>query len=431
MPAIVVVGAQWGDEGKGKVVDLLGQEARYVVRFQGGNNAGHTLVVEGQKTVLHLVPSGVLNPRTTCCIGSGVVVDPGVLTAELQLLRNRGLLENPERVAVSTGAALIMPYHKALDVAREAAAGDSKIGTTKRGIGPTYEDIASRRSIPTRAICDIDDLRNRVSQALPEKNALLAHYGQPKMTVNAVVDEVMTFADSIRPHLSDCGAVLDNAIRNGERVLFEGAQGALLDVTHGTVPYVTSSHTVSAAACTGSGIGPLRLHSVLGIAKAYVTRVGSGPLPTAIGGEIEDQVRQTGGEFGATTGRPRRCAWLDLAALRYAVRVNGITELAVTKLDVLSGIDSLKVATAYRLADGSLVQEMPTQVEILKSAEPVYREVPGWSGDLGSIRRDADLPAATRAYIDLIAAETGVPVSIISLGADREETLVRRHPFAA
>ena len=431
MPSVVVVGAQWGDEGKGKVVDLLARDAELVVRFQGGNNAGHTLMVDGEKTVLHLVPSGILRPEATCMIGPGVVLDPAILGGELALLRKRSLLDAPRRLLISGSAALIMPYHKALDAARESARGDRKIGTTGRGIGPTYEDTASRRGIPARALASSADLQSRVAAILPEKNALLRHYGAPEMTVAAVVEEVMATAGSVVPHLADVGALVDARLRSGAKVLFEGAQGILLDVIHGTVPYVTSSHTVSAAACTGTGVGPSRIGRVLGIAKAYVTRVGGGPFPTGIGGDDEEAIRAAGGEYGATTGRPRRCGWLDLPALRYAIRVGGITELAVTKLDVLSGRETLKVAVAYRLADGTEVQEMPAHVEVLEAATPVYRDVPGWSGDLSSIRRDADLPAATRAYLDLITSETGVPVSLVGLGADRAETLVRRNLWDA
>ncbi|HIA00680.1 MAG TPA: adenylosuccinate synthase [Myxococcales bacterium] len=430
MPGVVIVGAQWGDEGKGKIVDLLSRQANVVARFQGGNNAGHTLVVGSEKTVLHLVPSGILHEDTVCVVGPGVVVDPKVLADELKLVRDKGLLSNPQRVGVSAGAAMIMPYHKALDHAREIARGDRKIGTTKRGIGPAYEDVASRRSIDVRTLFDMDLLYARLEAVLPEKNALLNYYKQESMSADGIVAEINQYAAAIRPHIKDTGIMVHRALRDGQKVLFEGAQGALLDVRHGTVPFVTSSHTVAGAACTGSGIGPLRLDSVLGIAKAYVTRVGSGPLPTAIGGDLEDQLRHNGGEFGATTGRPRRCAWLDLAALRYAIRINGISELAVTKLDVLSGIDPLKVCVEYRLADGTVTDEMPPTPEDLKNATPVYREVPGWTGDLSLVKRDADLPANARAYLDLIAAETGIPISIISLGPDREETLVRRHPFA-
>lgn len=429
MPSVVIVGAQWGDEGKGKIVDLLSRDAELVVRFQGGNNAGHTLVTGGEKTVLHLVPSGILHPTTTCVIAAGVVLDPAVLAGELAALSDRGLLAAPGRLRISGSAAVIMPYHKALDHAREAAAGAGKIGTTGRGIGPAYEDVASRRAIPTRALADPEELRARVDRVLPEKNCLLALYGQAPLTTDQVLEEVLSSAPAIRPWIAETGHLVDAALAAGKRVLFEGAQGTLLDVLHGTVPFVTSSHTIAAAACTGTGLGPKRIGEVVGIAKAYVTRVGGGPFPTAIGGAREEEVRAAGGEYGATTGRPRRCGWLDLAALRYAVRVNGLTGLAVTKLDVLSGMEDIKVCVAYRTDDGRELSEMPPTPDQLAKVTPIYRDVPGWHGDLGRVRRDADLPAETRAYLDLIAAETGVPVNIVGLGADRDETLVRRNPF--
>ncbi|MFT7624772.1 MAG: adenylosuccinate synthase [Myxococcota bacterium] len=431
MPAAVIVGAQWGDEGKGKIVDLLSAEAEVVVRFQGGNNAGHTLVVDGQKTVLHLVPSGVLHASATCVIGPGVVIDPAVLASEVALLKGRGLLDNPKRLMISSGASLIMPYHKAIDHAREAARGKQKIGTTGRGIGPAYEDNASRRGIPTRALRNPSDLRARIAAVLPEKNAILAHYGADTFTLDEVVDAARANEDAVLPYIGDVGQLVDGVLSRGGKVLFEGAQGVLLDVLHGTVPYVTSSHTVGAAACTGTGVGPGRINRILGIAKAYLTRVGGGPFPTEIGGELEESIREAGGEYGATTGRPRSCGWLDLAGLRYAIRVGGITELAVTKLDVLSGQPSLQVCVAYRLADGTEVPEMPPYADELVTATPIYRTVPGWSEDLKNVRADADLPATTRAYLDLIASETGVPVTILGVGAERGETLIRRNPFAA
>jgi len=370
MAGVVIVGAQWGDEGKGKIVDLFAREAQLVVRFQGGNNAGHTLVVGGEKTVLHLVPSGVLHETATCLIGSGVVIDPGVLAEEISLLEGRGLLSDPDRLRISHGASLIMPYHKAIDLAREASRGARKIGTTGRGIGPAYEDNASRRGIPARALRDVEDLRARVEAVLPEKNAVLAYYGQREMTVDEVVGAVMSYSGSLVRHVCETGAMVDEALAAGKRVLFEGAQGVLLDVLHGTVPFVTSSHTVAAAACTGAGVGPKRIDRVLGISKAYLTRVGSGPMPTGIGGDLEEEIRAAGNEYGATTGRPRRCGWLDLAGLRYAIRVGGITELAVTKLDVLSGQKTLRVCVAYKLADGTELREMPPYPDLIEAPSP-------------------------------------------------------------
>jgi adenylosuccinate synthase len=430
MPAAVIVGAQWGDEGKGKIVDLLSARADIVARFQGGNNAGHTLVVDQETTVLHLIPSGVLHPNTTCVIGPGVVIDAAVLADEVNLIKGKGLLEDPNRLQISASAALIMPYHKMLDHAREEAAGKRRIGTTGRGIGPAYEDIAGRRSIPTRALRNPDDLRDRVQAILPEKNALLDYYGQAPLSVDEVIDAALEQGAPMVRHITDTGLLISNALNAGKNVLFEGAQGTLLDVIHGTVPFVTSSHTVASAACTGSGIGPKQLGSIIGIAKAYVTRVGGGPFPTGIGGEREESIRASGGEYGATTGRPRRCGWLDLPALRYAVRVNGLTELAFTKLDVLSGQETLRVATHYRLPDGSQTEEMPAGADVLSRSEPVYMDVEGWSEDLRQIRLEEDLPPTARAYLELVSNEVGVPINIIGIGPGRGQTVLKKNPFA-
>ncbi|MEC8023846.1 MAG: adenylosuccinate synthetase, partial [Myxococcota bacterium] len=325
-------------------------------------------------------------------------------------------------------SALIMPYHCALDRAREGARA-VKIGTTGRGIGPTYEDVASRRSIPINALQDVEDLHARVEQVLPEKNAILTHYGAKTFTASEVVDNVMTYASRITPHIAQTGQLIDQALTDGSKVLFEGAQGALLDVVHGTVPYVTSSHTIGAAACTGTGIGPNRISRVLGIAKAYVTRVGGGPMPTAIGGEKEEKLRQLGGEFGATTGRPRRCGWLDLPALRYAVRISGITELALTKLDVLSALGDLKICTAYRLHGETLAPGIFPAADGLQQVEPVFETVPGWDQDISHIRKEGNLPKAAQEYIARIEDELGVPITILSVGADRDATLLRGFEF--
>ena len=427
MPGIVILGAQWGDEGKGKVVDHLAGSADVVVRYQGGNNTGHTLVVGGVKTVLHLVPSGILHPKTRCLVGPGVVLDPTVLAREVKALEARGLLDlnNPgERLVVSQHAALILDVHRELDQAREAVAG-GRIGTTGRGIGPAYEDVAGRRSVPARALKDPEDLRARIAALLPEKNALLAHYGRPLMTVEQLVAPLLAAAPAIVPLLGKVGPLVEAALARDETVLFEGAQGTLLDVLHGTVPYVTSSHTTVGAVCTGTGIGPGRLGRIVGLAKAYVTRVGGGPLPTAIGGELEDRIRTIGLEFGATTGRPRRCGWLDLAALRYAVRLNGITELAVTKLDVLAGIGPLRVCVGYRRADGIETEEMPIFPEELETSAPIYRTAAGWAAPIHLARRFEELPQSVHEYLELIADVTGAPVTIVGVGPDRDATLVR------
>ena len=430
MPGIVVIGAQWGDEGKGKIVDRLAQDADIVVRYQGGNNAGHTLVTGDQKTVLHLVPSGILHQRTRCLIGPGVVMDPVVLARELTALTARGLLREggDPRFMISQHASLILSVHRLLDQAREAAAdssGAGKIGTTGRGIGPTYEDLAGRRAVPARALANPDDLRARVAAILPEKNALLAFYGLPPVTVEEVVEPVLGAAPTLVPFLGRVGPVVDAALDAGSTVLFEGAQGTLLDVLHGTVPFVTSSYTVAGAACVGTGVGPGRIDRVIGIAKAYVTRVGGGPLPTAIGGELEERIRAVGQEYGATTGRPRRCGWLDLAALRYAVRLNSISELALTKLDILSGLETLQVCVAYRLPNGQELEELPVFPEELQRCTPIFRTVPGWLEPIGHIRRFEDLPRATLDYLELVADVTQARVTIVGVGADRDATLFR------
>jgi len=429
MPAAVIVGAQWGDEGKGKIVDLLSEKADIVARFQGGNNAGHTLVVKGETTVLHLVPSGILHPTTTCVIGPGVVIDPAVLAQEVALLNERNLLSDPTRLQISESATVIMPYHKRLDHAREQAAGDRKIGTTGRGIGPAYEDIAGRRAIHTRLLQHPEELRNRIARVLPEKNALFQHFGQEPMEVDAVAEEVLAYRSTLIPHLSNTGALIDNALAQNKNVLLEGAQGTLLDVIHGTVPFVTSSHTIASAACSGSGIGPKHLTSVIGIAKAYVTRVGAGPFPTGMGGDLEESVRAAGGEYGATTGRPRRCGWLDLPALRYAVRVNGLTELAFTKLDVLSGQPTLKVATAYRLPGGQITQEIPAAADLLAASEALYEELPGWTEDLTGIQSEDDLPDNARAYMAFVSSEIGIPITSVGIGPGRGQTVLKSSPF--
>lgn len=432
MPGIVVIGAQWGDEGKGKVIDRLAQDADMVVRYQGGNNAGHTLVIGDTKTVLHLVPSGILNERARCLIGPGVVMDPVILAGELRALAARGALGEPGsgRLVISQHASLILSVHRALDQARERAAEENKIGTTGRGIGPAYEDLAGRRAVPARALADERDLRARVSALLPEKNALLAHYGAPTMTVDEVVAPILEVAQTLVPYLGPVGQQVDAALDAGAVVLFEGAQGTLLDVLHGTVPFVTSSYTVAGAACVGTGVGPGRIDRVIGIAKAYVTRVGGGPLPTAIGGELEETLRAHGNEYGATTGRPRRCGWLDLAALRYAVRLNTISELAITKLDVLSGLPTLQVCVGYRLPDGTEFDELPVFPEELERCTPIFRTVAGWSESIGHIRSFDALPQATRDYLTLVEDVTQAPVTMIGVGADRDATIFRGGSWA-
>ena len=407
MPALVAVGAQWGDEGKGKVVDWIAAQADVVVRFHGGNNAGHTLWVEGEKTVLHVVPAGVLQPGTTNVIGPGVVVDPVVQLGEIDELTRRGVLKDPSRVRVSGRAHVIFPWNCSLDKARDEARKERAIGTTGRGIGPTYEDKVARRGIRVADLLEAESLRGAVDELAAAKNRELRDvHGWP--TVDA--DE------------------LYRALREGKNVLFEGAQGTFLDIDHGTYPYVTSSNCVAGTACTGAGVGPTRIERVLGITKAYTTRVGGGPFPTEETGEAGENLRAAGDEFGATTGRPRRCGWLDAVMLREAAVVNGFTGLALNKMDVLRGQREIPIATAYRV-DGKLTHDFPMTLNEVERAEPVYETWAGFSQDVRGVRRFEDLPDAARRYVDRVEALAGVPVELISVGPGRDETVVRTSPF--
>ncbi|MCB9653766.1 MAG: adenylosuccinate synthase [Deltaproteobacteria bacterium] len=432
MGNVVVVGAQWGDEGKGKIVDRYGQRADWVVRYQGGNNAGHTLVVDGQTTVLHLVPSGILHPTTRCAIGNGVVIDPGILLEELAVLRSRGV-DADGRLFVSAGAHLIMPYHRRLDLAREATRGVDKIGTTGRGIGPAYEDKIARRGVRVADLADPVRLEGLVRNRLIELNAILAAnndhepYSEPE--IRALLDDMKAFGEALRPFVANVGQRIGDAIARGESILFEGAQGALLDIDHGTYPFVTSSNTVASNAATGVGVGPSALQHVVGIMKAYTTRVGSGPFPTEDTGSLGERLRKVGREFGATTGRPRRCGWLDLVAMRYAVRVSGIQSLAVTKLDVLAGVDPIRVAVAYAL-DGERLTTFPDNVHDLARVEPVYESFPGF-GEIGAVRRFEDLPDNARAYLEWIAKSLGVEIALVSVGPERGADIECLNPFEA
>jgi adenylosuccinate synthase len=430
MTTVVAVGAQWGDEGKGKIVDWLAPRADLVVRFHGGNNAGHTLVVDGEKTVLHVVPAGVLHGGTVNLIGPGVVVDPEVLLGELDALRARGVLRDPARVRVSGRAHVILGWHQALDKAREERAGGGAIGTTGRGIGPTYEDKVARRGIRVADLLDPASLRDAIERRAHEKNfELVEYYRWKPVDVDALYSAAVEWGRRLEPYVDHTGRLLDRALREGKSVLFEGAQGTFLDIDHGTYPYVTSSNCVAGAACTGAGIGPTRIDRVLGITKAYTTRVGGGPFPTEETGTMGEKLREAGGEFGATTGRPRRCGWLDVVMLREAVTVNGLTGLAMNKLDVLAGLPEVPIATAYRI-DGKLTGEFPMTLGELSRAEPVYESQPGWSGDLTGVRRFQDLPDAARRYIDRVETLVGVPVDLVSVGPGRDETIVRRDPFS-
>lgn len=428
--ALVAVGAQWGDEGKGKIVDWLALRADLVVRFQGGNNAGHTLVVDGEKSVFHLVPSGILQQGTVNLIGPGVVVDPRVLLRELDELTAKGVLRDPARVRVSGRAHVIHDWHIALDKARDEARAEGAIGTTGRGIGPAYEDKVARRGIRVADLLDPQALRRALDRIAREKNFELTElYRWPAIDPDAVFEQYVELGRRLQPYVDHTGRLLDQALRAGKNVLFEGAQGTLLDIDHGTYPYVTSSNCVAGAVCAGAGCGPTRIDGVLGITKAYTTRVGGGPFPTEDTGAGGEWLGTRGVEFGATTGRKRRCGWLDLVVLREAAVVNGFTSLAVNKLDVLSGLDELPVATAYRI-DGKLVHEFPVTLEELARAEPVYETLPGWREDLAAVRRYDDLPANARRYVERIEALLDVPVDLISVGPGRDETILRRPLFA-
>ena len=408
------------------MVDVFSAQADYVVRYQGGANAGHTLVVDGKKTVLHLVPSGILHPNTTCIIGAGVVLDIEKLAEEIRALKANGLLKDPRQLQISDGATVLLSYHRQLDQAREKAKGLDKIGTTGKGIGPAYEDRAARNALLFGDLFRPDQLEEKLEKNLKEKNFLLEKmYNEKPANPKAIIDEITQFIEELTPHrCKDTSLVVSKALKLKKKVLFEGAQGTLLDLLHGTYPFVTSSSTVAGSACIGTGIGPgaQSIGKVVGITKAYTTRVGSGPFPTELDDENGKYLAKTGAEFGATTGRPRRCGWLDLVALKYAVRINGITNIALMKMDVLSGLDKLKVCTSYEL-DGETITEYPVTPGDLSRAKPQYESFSGWKDDITKARALKDLPREANQYVDFIASELGVPVDVISVGPGREETL--------
>jgi adenylosuccinate synthase len=430
MPATVIVGAQWGDEGKGKIVDLLAQHSDFVCRYQGGPNAGHTIVCDGETFKLHHVPSGILSDGKICVVGAGCVIDPGLLVEEIDELERRGVTTAGLRV--SGNAHLIMPWHVAIDSASERRLGKLQIGTTRRGIGPAYADKAARLGIRVQDILDPKILRQKFETALTEKNIVLErlHDAAP-LQVEELAERMESCAQRLRPYVADTSLLVDQALKEGRRVLLEGAQGTLLDLDHGTYPFVTSSNPIAGAAATGTGIGPTRIDSVVGVAKAYVTRVGEGPFPTEIEGPNQERVRELGGEYGTTTGRERRCGWLDLVGLRFAVRVNGLTSLALTKLDVLSSFDELPVCTRYRLADGTETEEIPAHQTDFHHARPVYETLPGWNEPLDSVEHLEGLPDAARRYVDYVERAADVEVTMIGTGADRERVLTPRGVRAA
>ncbi len=422
MPVSVIIGSQWGDEGKGKVVDLLSDEVDVVARYQGGANAGHTICWEDKTFVLHLVPSGIFHKDVVCVIGNGVVIDPVAVMEEIKMIRELGY-DIDGRLLISHNAHVIMPYHKRIEAAREESRDVGAIGTTGRGIGPAYVDKFARTGIRVVDLLDRDVLTKKMRASIEEKNAILRSvYGAEELDVDAIVDEYVEFDKLIDPYVTDTTQYLCNALKDGKRVLAEGAQGSLLDVDFGTYPYVTSSHPTVGGACTGLGIPPTSIDRVIGIVKAYCTRVGNGPFPTELHDADGERLRENGHEFGATTGRPRRCGWLDLVALNYTTMINGISEYAITKIDVLSGFDEIKVCTAYRY-DGKTTSRFPSETQTLEKVEPVYETLPGWKEDITEVEHIDDLPSAARDYLNFISERTGVDIRMISTGPKREQTI--------
>ena len=425
MANTVIIGAQWGDEGKGKIVDMLSAQSQVIVRFQGGNNAGHTIKVKGEETILHLIPSGILHDGKICLIGNGVVLDPAVFLSEVDHLAARGIDVAPARLGISKKTHLIMPYHKSLDKAREAKRAGHKIGTTGRGIGPCYEDKAARVGLRAGDLADPDLVREKVRHALLEKNVLLRDlYKFEPLDENAVCDELLGLAPRLLPYLTDVDARIHETMLAGQSVLFEGAQGIHLDIDHGTYPFVTSSNTVAGNAAAGSGVAPGTLNRIVGIVKAYTTRVGSGPFPTELLDDTGSYLRTKGHEFGATTSRPRRCGWLDAVVLRETVRLNGLTDIALTKLDVLQNLPALQICVAYEL-DGKRLEYLPQEEGALGRVTPVYEELPGFEDDISGCTAFEELPGTVQGYIRRIEELSGVKVSMISVGADRRQTIVR------
>ncbi len=423
MPNIVVVGTQWGDEGKGKVVDILTPHVNVVVRYQGGNNAGHTVVVGREKYVLHSIPSGILHAGCRCVIGCGVVVDPGSLIEEMESLVRRGVRFDGN-LFISKNAHLIMPYHPALDLASEAKLGSRRIGTTGKGVGPAYIDKAARVGIRMADLLDVQLFREKLERNVTQKNRLLREiYDAQTFTVDEILNPYLRYAGWLAPYITDTALLLARWIESGYSVLFEGAQGTMLDVDHGTYPFITSSSTTSGGAATGTGVPPTRIQGILGVAKAYTTRVGSGPLPTEMTGQISEDIRARGNEYGATTGRPRRCGWFDAMVLRYAVRINGLDTVALTKLDVLDQCETVKICTGYRYK-GELLTDFPEEEVVLDGAEPVYEDVSGWLSPTSRAKNEADLPAKARRYLERLEELIGVPFCMISTGAQRDETIL-------
>jgi len=428
MSNVIIVGTQWGDEGKGKIVDLLAEFADVVVRFQGGNNAGHTMVVNGEQFISHLVPSGILQKKT-CFIGNGMVVDPAVLLEEINYLISKDIPVGPDNLRISERAHMIMPYHKLLDHAREERKGDKKIGTTGRGIGPCYEDKATRRGLRFVDLLETETFGEKVKSILDEKNFYLRNYlSSDTLDPDQIIDEYGKYAEHFAPYITNVSVAIHEAVKAGKQLLFEGAQGTHLDIDHGTYPYVTSSNTVSGNACCGAGIGMKEITGIVGIVKAYTTRVGAGPFPSELFDEIGDRIQETGAEFGATTGRRRRCGWLDTVILRNSARLNGLTGLVITKLDVMGGLKELKICTGYEYG-GKILDDFPASLKVLGESKPVYETLPGWSEDVSGLRKFEDLPQNTKNYLRRVEELVETPIQIVSVGPGREETIVIENPF--
>ena len=427
MSAIIVIGSQWGDEGKGKVVDYLAEQANVVVRYSGGNNAGHTVVVKDEAYKLQLLPSGILYKGKTCVLGNGVVIDPEAILKEINGMKERGI--DTSSLRISTRAQVLLPYHRRQDEAEVVARGEFKIGTTKRGIGPCYMDKVARCGIRIVDLMDPEEFAAKLKHNLTAKNELLVKlYGAEPFEYEPMLKQYLAFAEQLRPYVADTTYLLNDALDKGEKVLFEGAQATLLDLDHGTYPYVTSSNPIAGGACTGAGVGPGKIDKVVGVVKAYTTRVGEGPFPTELHCEMGDTIREAGHEFGTVTGRPRRCGWLDACIVKYAGQVSGLDALAITRLDILDGLDSIKLCVGY-LYNGEIIKEYPASLKVLSKVEPVYEEFAGWKTDTTKVRRYEDLPAAARAYLERLSEVTGVRLGIVSVGPNREQTIIMEEMF--
>lgn len=429
MANVIVVGTQWGDEGKGKLVDILTAFAHVIVRFQGGSNAGHTVVIGENKFIFHQLPSGILHENKHCIIGSGVVLNPETLVEEIEEVKGKGFFKNDDELLISEEVQIVMPYHKRIDLAREKKRGTGKIGTTGRGIGPAYEDKMARRGIRMVDLVEEEVFRDKLEKNLEEKNFYLTNYLQDEgFSFQEIYDRYRALGEKISCYMANTSLIINQEIEQGKDILFEGAQGALLDVDHGTYPYVTSSSTIAGSACVGSGVGPMKIGKVMGVAKAYTTRVGGGPFPTELNDEVGNHLRGKGSEYGSTTGRPRRCGWFDAVVVRHSSRLNGLTDLAITKLDVLGGLKKIKVCTAYRFK-GKKIQEFPASLRVQEGCDPVYEEVKGWNEDISMVKDVSDLPLNAQKYIQLIEQLVGVEVCMVSLGDERNQTMMLKNPF--